>query len=283
MICNDMNRIDLPTLLQKYDIRPKKSLGQNFLWDPNILQQITRSAELPPGAQVLEIGAGAGTLTRHLAAEAERVVAVEIDQRMSALLQEVVHAENVEIVIGDMLKMDPEALGLKDGYHVVANIPYYITSSLFRHLLEAKIRPSRMVLTLQYEVAQRICELPGNLNLLALSVQLYGHPRVISRIPAGAFYPRPKVDSAVLRVDLHPQPRINPQQISLFFSLAKAGFMQKRKKIRNSLAAGMHLPADAVENLLVLAGIDPGNRAQALDFQDWSRLVQIWEEKLNSD
>jgi 16S rRNA (adenine1518-N6/adenine1519-N6)-dimethyltransferase len=271
-------RLDLHALLKKYNIRLKKSLGQNFLWDPHILDRIVQAAGLTNHDHVLEIGAGIGTLTRHLAASAEHVVAVEIDQKMEPILQEVLEGfTNVSIIMEDMLALDLANLGLKTGYLVIANIPYYITSSLFRRLFESQLKPSRMVLTVQQEVARRICEAPGKLSLLALSVQLYGQPRIVMKIPAGAFYPTPKVDSAVLRVDLYPQPLIPPEHIDLFFKLAKAGFMQKRKKLRNSLSIGMRIPVEVAENRLVLAGIDPGCRAQALDFQDWANLVTAWE------
>lgn len=275
-----MERLDLPALLAKYSIRPRKSLGQNFLWDPNILDRIVQTAEIPQNAHVLEIGAGIGTLTRHLADVSERVVAVEIDKRMQPALQEVLQdTTNVEIVIGDILKMRPVDLDLPDGYQVVANIPYYITSNLIRHLLGSDRKPMRLVLTIQHEVGRRICETPGSLSLLALSVQLYGAPYLAMKIPAGAFYPAPKVDSAVLRIDMHPQPLIPPEQIDLFFTLAKAGFMQKRKKIRNSMAFGMKIGVETAENLLIKAGIDPAARAQTLDFEDWRNLTAVWEQR----
>jgi 16S rRNA (adenine1518-N6/adenine1519-N6)-dimethyltransferase len=271
-------RLDLHSLLKKFNIRPKKSLGQNFLWDANILDRIVQAADLNKHDHVLEIGAGIGTLTRHLSASAQHVVAVEIDRTMKPILQEVLEGKtNVSIVMEDMLSLDPADLGLKSGYLVIANIPYYITSSLIRHLFESQMKPSRMVLTVQQEVARRICAAPGKLSLLALSVQIYGQPRIVMKIPAGAFYPVPKVDSAVLRVDVYEQSIIPPKHIDLFFKLAKAGFMQKRKKLRNSLSIGMNIPVETAENRLVLAGIDPANRAQALDFQDWSRLVTVWE------
>jgi len=159
------------------------------------------------------------------------------------------------------------------GYLVVANIPYYITSALIRHLLGSPVKPARIVLTLQQEVAQRICAQPGDLSLLALSVQVFGKPRIITTIPASAFYPAPKVDSAVLRVDLHPEPLIPQSQLDVFFSLAKHGFAQKRKTLRNSLAAGLHINGEEAASLLTSAGIDPARRAQTVDLVEWRTLT----------
>ncbi|MEM5776563.1 MAG: 16S rRNA (adenine(1518)-N(6)/adenine(1519)-N(6))-dimethyltransferase RsmA, partial [Anaerolineaceae bacterium] len=216
------SKLDLPSLLNRHHIRPKKSLGQNFLWDPNILSRIVNAAELPQGAQVLEIGPGVGTLTRHLAEAAAFVRTVEIDRTLKPALDEVLAPyPNVELVLGDILKVPPQDVMPAGGYYVIANIPFYITSALIRHLLETPKKPARMVLTIQHEVAKRVCEQPGNLSLLALSVQVYGLPSLAFKIPAGAFYPVPDVDSAVLRIDLYDQPRIPVEQLELFFRLAK--------------------------------------------------------------
>jgi len=254
--------LDVPALLRKYDLVPKKGLGQNFLMDNVALMRVVSAAEIPSDGSVLEIGPGLGSLTRFLARSAQRVVAVELDKNLIPVLQHVLADEkNVRIVQGDMLKLDPAELMQESGYLVVANIPYYITSALIRHLLEAKARPGRLVLTIQREVAERICAAPGDLSLLALSVQLYGQPRVVAHIPAGAFYPAPKVDSSVLRVDLFTQPAIPVDQVQTFFKLAHMGFGQKRKMLRNTLASGLGWPGERAAALLVSAGIDPQRRA----------------------
>ncbi|MCK4898818.1 MAG: hypothetical protein KAS38_08570, partial [Anaerolineales bacterium] len=177
-------------------------------------------------------------------------------------------------VKGDILALDPDHLIESDDYMVVANIPYYITSSLIRHLLEARQRPTRMILTLQLEVAERICAKPNRMSLLALSVQIYGHPQVKARIPASAFYPSPKVDSAIVRVDIYPTPAIPDHNIETFFRLAKAGFSQKRKTLRNALSGGMAWPKDNTENYLRSAGIDPNRRAETLNLNEWNLLAQ---------
>jgi 16S rRNA (adenine1518-N6/adenine1519-N6)-dimethyltransferase len=165
----------------------------------------------------------------------------------------------------------------QEGYFVVANIPYYITSNLLRHLLEAPLKPARLVLTVQREVAERITAGPGEMSLLALGVQVYGRPKIVARIPAGAFYPPPQVDSSVVRVDLYAEPLIPAGQLDAFFHLAKAGFGQKRKMLRNALSAGLGWPAAQTATLLESAGIDPQRRAETLLMVEWRELTEKYE------
>lgn len=272
---------DVRALLKQYHLDPRKGLGQNFLVEQKALKKIVNSAELSKEDTVLEIGAGLGSLTRLLALAAGEVKAVEIDQRLLPVLNEVVKPyQNVQVIAGDILTLDPGLIIGKSGYVVVANIPYYITSAIIRHLLENPVKPSRIVLTMQREVAERICAEPGDLSLLALSVQVYGKPRISAIIPAQAFYPAPKVDSATLRVDLHPQPIFNDRQREQFFTLIRAGFSQKRKKLRNTISAGLHLPAETAADLLRAAGIDPGRRAQTLSLVEWKTLVNEMQDVL---
>ena len=214
-------QLDVPRLLRQYGLRPEKSLGQNFLLDESALHQVVEAAQLAPHETVLEIGPGLGSLTRYLALSARSVVAVELDSNLIPPLEQVVGKYlNVQVVAGDILALDPVQLVSQQEYVVVANIPYYITSSLIRHLLEARIPPQRLILTLQHEVAKRICAIPGDMSLLALSVQVYGHPEIMAHIPANAFYPPPKVDSAVLRIHLYQSPLIPAAEMDtfLFFS-----------------------------------------------------------------
>jgi 16S rRNA (adenine1518-N6/adenine1519-N6)-dimethyltransferase len=255
--------LDIPGLLRRYGLRPDKSLGQNFLLDDS----------------ALEIGAGLGSLTRYLAASARIVVAVELDSSLIPPLKQVVgQFHNVHVVEGDILALDPVQLILSSDYLVVANIPYYITSALIRHLLEAKLPPRRLVLTIQQEVARRICASPGEMSLLALSVQVYGQPNIVSHIPASAFYPPPKVDSAIIRIDLYPSPLIPAPLLDTFFLLIKAGFSQKRKTLRNALSGGLRLPPTRVETLLSSVEIDPRRRAETLSLAEWHRLTSILAE-----
>jgi 16S rRNA (adenine1518-N6/adenine1519-N6)-dimethyltransferase len=223
-----------------------------------------------------------GSLTCYLSDAARHVIAVEIDRTLLPPLQSVLaDRANVTLIEGDILKLDPAELlsnyhtdELPD-YKVVANIPYYITSAIIRHLLEADIKPESIVLTIQQEVAQRIIAQPDDMNLLAVSVQFYGVPRIVQRIPAGAFYPAPDVDSAVVRIDLPEQPRVTVKNVDLFFKVAKAGFGQKRKQLHNSLTASLPLKHEQIMQALNETGIDPKRRAETLTLEEWGRLTGV--------
>ena len=274
---SDPFRFHVPELLRRYGLRPDKSLGQNFLVDETALLRVVDAAGIESGDEVLEVGPGLGGLTRHLADRARQVVAVELDGDLLPPLREVLAPyPNVRLVQGDILALDPAEWMASPGYLVVANIPYYITSALIRHLLEARARPRRLVLTVQREVAERITAVPGEMSLLALSVQLYGKPQVVAHIPAGSFYPAPKVDSAVVRTDLYPTPLILDPHIPTFFRLAKAGFSQKRKTLRNALSAGLACEPAQAEQLLRTAGIDPQRRAETLSLDEWGQIVAVY-------
>jgi 16S rRNA (adenine1518-N6/adenine1519-N6)-dimethyltransferase len=263
-------------LLRRHGIRPDKRLGQTFLFDPASLDKVVAAAALDGSETVLEVGAGVGSLTQRLSDQAALVLAVEIDRRLIPALEETVSAcRNVRVIREDILALDLDRLVGERPYCVVANIPYQITSRLIRHLLEAVHPPRALVLTIQREVAERIIARPGQMSLLALSVQLYGVPTIVDRIPAGAFYPAPKVESAVLRVDVHPQPRLPAELIAPFFRLARLGFGQKRKQLRNALAAGMGVPSAVVAGWQQQAGLPPSSRAQELGLADWERLTRV--------
>jgi len=275
-----LHYLDIFPLLQKYQVQPKKSLGQNFLVDPNGLNKVLKAAKVSPQDIVLEIGAGLGSLTYLLAQQSRHVVAVELDTRLIAPLREALAGfTNVTICEGDMLKLSPDVLIDAERYVVVANIPYYITSALIRHLLEANHKPTRMVLTVQQEVAERILARDGKMSLLALSVQVYGKPELKARIPAGCFYPPPEVDSAVLSIELYKEPLVPSGSLDLFFKLAHAGFAQKRKTLRNTLATGMNESPAWAERLLTTAGIDPQRRAETLSMQEWKKLVEAYQQQ----
>lgn len=273
---NEIPPLDAAALLKRHGLRAHKGLGQNFLQDPSALEEIAAAAEIRPTDTVLEIGPGLGSLTRYLAAAAKEVVAVELDANLLAPLDSVLAPHpNVRLIHGDILKLSPGDLIKERDYLVVANIPYYITSALIRHLLESDPKPRRIVLTVQEEVAARICATPGDMSLLALSVQIYGAPRIAARIPAEAFFPTPNVDSAVLCVDIYSSPLVRPERLERFFKLIKAGFGQKRKTLRNALSSGLHIsPVDAAD-LLRRADIDPQRRAETLSIDEWERLSEI--------
>lgn len=262
-------------VLKRFGLRPEKKLGQNFLQDPRALERIFRAAGISRDDTVLEIGPGVGSLTRYLAAAARRVVAVELDADLIEPLRWVLEPyPNIHLVNADILDLDLVEWVEQPGYLVVANIPYHITSAIFRRLLESQSPPRRLVLTVQKEVAERICAGPGDYSLLALSVQIYGEPRIEEVVPAAAFHPVPKVDSAILRVEVYSEPRIPLEHRTAFFQLIKAGFGQKRKTLRNSLSAGLHLPPVTTEKLLTQAGIDPKRRAETVHIEEWLSLCE---------
>lgn len=256
------------------DARPKKGLGQHFLIDETVLDKIVAAAEVGPADTVVEIGPGLGVLTRALVAHAGHVIAVELDEQMVHILRDQLAGyENLEIVQGDILEVDPGAL--VDGpYKVAANLPYYITSAVIRHLLEAAHQPAILVLTVQLEVARRILAEPGDMSTLAVSVQVYGRPTLVTRVPAGAFWPRPEVDSAVLRIDVYEELPVAVDDIDWFFTVVRAGFQQRRKQLKNSLAGGLHPTRDEVVAALEEAGIDPRRRAQTLSIEEWAALAR---------
>jgi 16S rRNA (adenine1518-N6/adenine1519-N6)-dimethyltransferase len=284
--------MDVRRLLEQWDLRPSKGLGQNFLVDQAALDKIVAAAELTPQDVVLEIGAGLGTLTRELARSAAHVVAVELDRRLMPVLRSVLSdLDNVTLVQGDILDLDPASLirtatahlpisNLQSPvssphYKVVANLPYYITSAVLRHLLEASLKPRRMVLTVQREVAERIVAAPGQMSLLAVSVQFYGRPRRLFRIKPGSFYPSPSVESAVVQVDLYTTSPVCVEDPTGFFRVVRAGFSQRRKQLRNCLAAGLGRSPEEVAGRLTEAGVDPRRRAQTLSLEEWARVTRV--------
>lgn len=268
--------LDAAAVLKRYGLRADKKLGQNFLQDSFALEKIALAAEIQRDDCVLEIGPGLGSLTRYLAVSARKVATVELDPELIRPLKAVLTPyANVSIVQGDILKSSLAGLVDQPGYIAAANIPYNITSAIIRHLLESEPKPRRIVLTIQKEVAERVCAKPGDLSLLALSVQVYGSPRIVGRIPAGSFYPVPKVDSAILRVDIYEQPLIPRENLPRFFKLIKAGFGQKRKTLRNSLSAGLSIGKAEAESALKEAGVDPMRRAETLSLNEWKAIMEV--------
>jgi len=277
----------IKALLESHGLRPRKGLGQNFLVDPIALERIVAAAGPSPQDTVLEVGPGPGGLTELLLEQAGRVVAVEIDPAMVALLRERFSEKpGLHIVEGDFLDLSPlDLLGLalpRDGsphphYKVVANLPYYITSAVLRRVNESPLRPTRAVFTVQREVAARLVAGPGDMSILAVSIQLFGEPRIVARVPAGAFYPAPKVDSAVVRIDYLDALPLAEEETARFFRVVRAGFGQRRKQLHNALTAGLSLPNAAVRAALERAGIDPRARAETLTVDQWVDLLRALE------
>jgi len=276
-------------LLRRFDLRVRKGLGQHFLIDEEVLQLITSAAQLTPTDITMEIGPGLGVLTRELARQAGWVVAIELDNKLADILKQTLASfSNVTIINEDVLRIDPAVLLQEQkakfppeikspfSYKVVANLPYYITSPVLRHFLEASVKPQIMVVMVQKEVAEEIVAKPGRMSLLSISVQLYGEPAIIGYVPAQCFYPAPEVDSAILRVTLYPQPAVEIADKESFFRLVRAGFSASRKQLGNSLAQGLGLPKAEVLSLLERTGIVAQRRAETLTLEEWARLYRVF-------
>ena len=275
-------------LLRRFDLQVRKSLGQHFLIDGEVLKLITSAAELATTDVIMEIGSGLGVLTKELARQVGWVIAVELDSKLAALLKQTLASfKNITIINEDVLEIEPAALLREQAagfppaisnpfdYKVVANLPYYITSHVLRHFLETSVKPRIMVVMVQKEVAEVIVAKPGDMSLLSISVQFYGRPRIISYVSSRCFYPAPEVDSAILRVDLYPKPAVAVTDAKSFFDLVRAGFSASRKQIVNSLAHGLELSKAEVLSLLEKAHIVPQRRAETLSLDEWAQLWQI--------
>lgn len=250
----------------------KKSLGQHWLTDPATLEEIADLAELTANDTVLEIGPGAGTLTKLLTEQAGQVVAVEFDQKLAGELQSRVPASNLTVVSQDILQFD--LTSLPPDYKVVANIPYYLTSKLLRVLAESPNSPAVIILLIQKEVAERVAALPGDMSMLSVSVQLYYEAHLEVVVPALLFTPPPKVDSQVIKLVRRPVPLFKNLDTQSFFRVVKAGFAARRKTLLNSLAGGLRTDKATVEAALNDAGISSAVRPQELSLEQWYQLAQ---------
>jgi 16S rRNA (adenine1518-N6/adenine1519-N6)-dimethyltransferase len=262
-------------------IRPRKSLGQHFLTDRRVLQRILAAASLSSADTVIEVGAGRGVLTQALASAAGKVIAVEIDEGLYEHLRRRLAARpNVEPVCGDILSLSPDALLARaqasPPYVVVANLPYYIASAVLRHFLESAQPPARMIVMVQAEVGQSIAAPPGRMSLLSVGVQFYAQARVLFYVPPRAFRPPPKVRSAVIRLDVRPEPAVAVDDRDAFFQLVQAGFAAPRKQLRNALALGLGIEPASARGLLDAANIDASRRAQTLSLNEWGSLYHAW-------
>ena len=294
-------------LLARHDAAALKRFGQNFLINQGILQKIIGAAELSGGETVLEIGPGVGTLTRELAKHAKKVIAVEMDRKMVEILKETMaDCKNIEIIQGDILKLNNWPIEQLNNYKIVANLPYNIATAVIRKFLEMKNQPSEMILMLQKEVARRICASPvrssskagkggqnTRMSLLAVSVQFYARPKIISYVTKGSFWPQPKVDSAIIKIIPHQTSLplykrgtegdfINPSYPPFtkggekkFFMVLHAGFSAPRKQLINNLSKKLNVDRQIIKETLKKIGLAPARRAQTLELEDWIRLSDL--------
>ncbi|MCJ7655517.1 MAG: 16S rRNA (adenine(1518)-N(6)/adenine(1519)-N(6))-dimethyltransferase RsmA [Dehalococcoidia bacterium] len=266
-------------LLRQSGLRARKSLGQHFLADASVLQTIVEAAELSPADTVIEVGPGLGILTAELVRRAGNIVAVELDAKLASLLKRrLASPANLRVINADVLKVSPsELLEGTSHYKVVANLPYYITSPVLRYFVEASPKPSLMVVMVQKEVGEAIVAGQGKMSLLAVSLQAYSKPSIISHVPAQCFYPKPKVDSVIVRFDLLPEPAVKVADMDGFFDLARAGFSSPRKQLHNSLARSLGMKPAEITLLLEGANIDSKRRAETLSLEEWARLYEVRE------
>jgi 16S rRNA (adenine1518-N6/adenine1519-N6)-dimethyltransferase len=281
--------------LQQYDLHARKGLGQHFLVNPGVLKNIIQSAELSAEDVVLEIGPGLGVLTRELVNQAGWVIAIELDSKLCEMLRQTfASCPNISIINHDILNIEPLEIIQQEKakfpstltfpqYKLVANLPYYITAPIIRHFCEARIKPQMMVIMVQKEVAKNIVAQPGDMGILAISVQFYGKPQIAGYVPAGNFYPAPKVDSAILKINLYPKPPFEVTSEHSFFEIVRAGFCAARKQIGNSLAQGLDMPKPEVLCLLDKAGVKPQKRAETLSLEEWARMERIFSEARRRD
>ncbi len=270
-------------LLRRFGLKARKGLGQHFLIDAEVMEAVVAAAELDSTDTVIEVGPGLGIMTDELAKQAGWVIAIELDNKLAAILRKTLAHDNIVILNEDVLGTDPKTLlqgrapdvpQALSPYKVVANLPYYITSHVLRHFLETSVKPEVMVVMVQKEVAEAIVAGPGKRSVLSISVQFYGRPSIVTYVPAASFYPKPGVDSAVVRIDVYPHPPVDVDEEG-FFKLVRAGFTASRKQVANSLAQGLKLPKTEVLTLLEKVNIDPRRRAETFTLEEWATLWQV--------
>lgn len=261
----------------KQKIKAKKRLGQNFLADRVAISKLIKVADIGNTDTVLEIGPGTGNITLELAKRSKKVIAVEKDSQLADILEKSLQdkrVKNVEVTREDIRKLHVANCRLQN-YKVVGNIPFYLTAHLIRQLLEnppAGILPKDITLVIQKEVAQRICSKPPRMSLLAISVQFYAKPKIYGYISKNSFWPKPKVDSAILKIQI-PKSKFQNVDKNLFFKIVKAGFSQPRKQLINNLANGLSKNREETKSWLLSKNIDPTRRAETLSLGEWLLLT----------
>jgi len=267
---------ELKSLLQRNNLWAKKGLGQNFLIDENAFDMIIGAADLKTSDNIIEVGPGTGFLTERLIEKSKHVIAVEYDRDMVDLLNgRFKKAKNLTIILSDILKFKIQDSRFKiQKYKVVANIPYYITSPLIKHFLQSECPPSVMILLVQKEVAEKVCGITGK-SLITIETQLFGKPEIVGIVPSSSFYPAPKIDSAILKIVVFRKPLVAEDRLDDFMRLVKHGYSQKRKKLNNTLGAGLHIKPSEMSEILKGADINPDLRPENLEIEDWKRLLEV--------
>jgi 16S rRNA (adenine1518-N6/adenine1519-N6)-dimethyltransferase len=288
------NTGELIELLKRENLWAKKKLGQNFLINPEALKNIVKAAEIQPGDNIVEIGPGLGILTEQLSQNAKTVTSIELDQTIIPVLKRNLakatnspdpdqqsldgQIHNIHIIHQDALQYDPPS----KPYKLVANIPYYITSPILNHFLEKQPtdkRPQLLILLVQKEVAQKICVKTGDQTILSLEVQAFGKPSIVCNVGKNSFYPQPNVDSAVLKIETYPEPKITDPEI--FFKIIKGAFNQKRKKISNTIPPALNLNTVQTNQLFQTSNVPSDMRPQNISLEQWEALIQAYKKLMN--
>lgn len=273
-------------LLKRYGFNYKKRLGQNFIFDHNLLKRIVEATEIKPGDQVVEIGPGAGTLTKELAESGAEVIAVEIDKSLLPILQKILQGYNVHLVQGDILKLDLNEIirnySFREPYKIVANLPYYITTPVIMNLLEKQYNVDQIVIMVQLEVAERLVAEPGgkDYGAITLPVRYYTEPRILFKVPGKMFTPPPAVESAVLSLKKRKKPPVDVYNPDLMFKLIKGAFGQRRKTLLNALSsASPPLSREEIVSVLETAGINKERRGETLSLDEYAKLANCWSQR----
>lgn len=275
-----LDRRTLVQRLRSLNLRPTKALGQHFLVDPEAVAASVEAAELTPDDHVVEIGPGPGVLTQTLVQLAGRVTAVEVDRRMMELLEPLRRAHpTLRLIEKNILALEPSELAEDGPYKVVANLPYYLTSAVLRHVLDTEQRPDLLVLMVQREVAERICAAPGDMSTLSVSVQAFAAPEIVRVVSRDSFYPAPAVDSAIVRLRVRAVPVVSQPREHRFFRLVRAGFHDRRKQLHNAFDRNLGANREVVGAILEEAGVDGTRRAETLSLHEWARLTDALERR----
>ena len=265
-------------ILNEMGINPRKPLGQHFLVASGVINIITKAAQIQLTDTILEVGPGLGILTKELVKQSPNVIAIELDEHLANALSDRIQSKGLKVITEDARNVDIKEVTGGLPYKLISNLPYYAAGPILRHFLESDHPPETAVIMVQREVAKQMVAKPGHMSLVSIGTQIYGDTRIVSFIPSSAFYPKPKVTSAIVKIDTYENPLVEHANRKSFFSVVKAGFSAPRKQLRNSLAQGLKVPTAIAVYQLTSAGINPEARPATLTLEDWRALHLIIHE-----
>jgi 16S rRNA (adenine1518-N6/adenine1519-N6)-dimethyltransferase len=266
-------------ILRELSLSPRKGLGQNFLIDQRLVNTIIEAADIKSADIIIEIGPGLGIVTQPILQTARKVIAVELDQKLAIALEQKIQNPSFTVIYGDARKVDVDAISSNMRYKLVANLPYYAASPILRHFLESHNHPTKVVAMLQREVAQNIVAEPGNMSLMSVGIQLYGKPTIVTYVPPSAFYPKPKVTSAIIHIDVYNEPLLKLDNRDAFFKIVRAGFSAPRKQLHNSLSYGLQISQKQAMLIIEKAYITPTRRPATLTLHEWKDLYDVTQKE----